>query len=463
MAGELTKKQIAAAKKDAMAAIPKYKFDAREQLKEFRTISALVATAHRAYSDAGLQNEKKPSVKNEKKLARAYESYTYAQDTYKQASEKLGTTQNLIEREYAKLIELSRMQGNFKAADRAGAEYEEYRESYARQLAKNDKSEGLYEIVKTQEAAEAEEPIDVAPTAELPAPTAEPLMPKSVTPTMTSVNVAPVTIDVTPIVEKAISSAIDKLSEGLNRKLDAYINNLSIPAVQIPTVAVAAANDNAKSELAAGVLENVIAEECGVVEKMKSLCESISALIVELGALSAECKTIADKQKELGELQKQINDIQRHNVREQQGVQVNQRLVSEEQIELIAAQTLIAESQKELAERQNSVAEAQKAAQAAEGQITDAIAAVTDTNAKILEKHQQLAASAEKQNAVLGELSERSRELLAEQRTVLSASKKLIKEQQQLKAKAPQQKKKPAAPSMPVGEPQTDSAEPTAE
>ncbi len=455
MAGELTKKQISVAKKDAISAIEKYKFDAREQLKEFRTISALVATAHRAYSDAGLQNEKKPSVKNEKKLARAYESYTYATDTYKKASAKLSGTQNLIEREYGKLIELSRMQGNFKAADRTGAEYEEYRESYARQLAKNDKSEGLYEIVKSQEAAEAEEPIDVAPTAELPAPTAEPLMPKSVTPTMTSVNVAPVTIDVTPIVERAISSAIEKLNEGLSRKLDAYINNLSIPAVEAPTAPVA----NANTQLDAGVLENVIAEECGVVEKMKSLCESISALIVELGALSAECKTIADKQKELGELQKQINDIQRHNVREQQGVQVNQRLVSEEQIELIAAQTLVAESQKELAQRQNAVAQAQKAAQEAEGQIADAISAVADTNAKILEKHQQLAASAEKQNAVLGELSERSRELLAEQRGALSASKKLIKEQQQLKTRAPQQKKKPADSSESVPRPEDSNAE----
>ena len=444
MAGELTKKQISVAKKDATAAIDMYKADIRERLKEFRGISTLVATAHRAYCDAGIQNEKKPSVKGEKKLARAYESFTYAKDNYVKASAKLNSIAGLIEEEYSKLIELCRMQGNLKAADRVGAEFEEYRESYLRQLEKSDKSAGLgVDAVMDTEESEVKENLQTELPTEEPAsltspampvasatPTAAPLTPKAVNSTVTSVNVAPVTIDVTPIVEKAITTAIDKLSEGLNRKLEAYINNLTVPTPIIASEPVAQASG---SGLDVDALDGVLQEESIVLEKLKALCTSLSGLIVELGEVSSECMAITQKQKELAELQKQINDIQRHTLREQQGVQVTQRLVSEEQVELIAAQALVAENQKQLSEKQTDIANAQSAAVATEGELMDAVSNLSKENGEIVEKHRQLIAGAEKQNALLLELTERSREIYAEQKNALSATKKLLRDQQKLK------------------------------
>ena len=517
MANALNKKQIAMAKKETVKTIQSYKSSANGLMKEFRTVSGYVLTAHRGYVNAGIQNERKPSVKSEKKVARAYDSLVYAASTYKRMTIKLAAIQDNIESEYAKLIGLYRMQGDFNGAERVGSEYDSYCDSYANLLKRNDRSGGNADIVPVSELdleeeqpeddfadyeEYLEEPVAEEPVNEEPQPEPEPesapapqpdsryesvrpvalppyvnsviaqpvcpgvypmsqpmctnmrpmmndwCMPQQPqpqqAPAVSSVNVAPVTIDVTPIIDKAINSAIDRLSESLNRKIDAYVKNLVLPTppapapapapapvvVEVP-VAAPAKDNSAEVEM----LENVLAEENNILDKIKELFTSISDMIVALGDASAQSMNISLKQKELAELQKQINDIQRHNVREQKGVQVHQRLVSEEQIELIAAQTLVVESQQTLAERQNAVAEAQNAAVIAEGEIIEIMNALSDNNAQISEKQQQLLAGSEKQNAVLEQLVVRNREILQDQRAALAVSKKLAKDQRQLAEK----------------------------
>ena len=198
---------------------------------------------------------------------------------------------------------------------------------------------------------------EAAPVEQKPAPAPQPAETRTVNTeaSVASVNVAPVTIDVTPIVERAISAAMQKLSSGMDRRLEEYVSNINLPTVNsvatspaVPTAADTGAisdavkNAGANAELGKHVLE----EEQYIFEKLTAMCEQLKTLLNGIADMSAAYLEIAAKQKEVAELQKQTNDMQRHTMREQQGVQVNQKLVNKEQIDLVTEQSLVLDFQR---------------------------------------------------------------------------------------------------------------------
>ena len=306
--------------------------------------------------------------------------------------------------------------------------------------------------------------LDYPPDSEKAEPSAAPSATLSSNVSVSSVGVAPVTIDITPMVEKAVSATVDKLSRDLDKKLSAFVEGLKIPTEQISVVSAHAAGDldakntysGANTELEAHILE----EEQHIFEKLKSLLENIQITVEGLSELTALSMTNAAKQKEIAELQRQVNDAQRFTLREQQGIQVNQKVISEDQTDLAGKQAMAQEAQKNALEAQSAVDEAfksvldtQLAVSESQKALEAAMMEVVNSQKELLTAQQEIIKASDKQRDLQmgvrekqSEIYEAEKAFLADQRQLLKDH-KAIKERQkaiaeELKELAPQQRRR---------------------
>ncbi len=439
------KRDIKAAKKGALGAIKTYKADMKDELREYKRLSRVVNDAYSAYDKARDLVSRRPGTKNEKRLSRAEESYRFARSEFERARVRINNILASVEREYSKLMDTYRARGNMKAAERAHIEHEEYRESVLSALDKSDTLKPAPQPKEETPALDAPE-LDAqkmpARDTESPVTQTPPQKPAAVTSTVTSVTVAPVTIDITPIVERAIDSFIERLDIGLARRLEEYTGALELPRVSentvniVPVPATTAPDGGAVTELGAELLE----EEEHIAEKLRTMCSSISTLLDELTSLSSAYHDISLKCRELAEIQRTLNDMQRHTAREMKGVQVNQKLVADEQAELIAAETLVVESQRELIERERAVADMQKELTALAAENADAVRAAIERERELTELNGQLVLQSKKLHDAADQALSRQSELYLEQKEALSRTKKLAREQKQLGERLPKKK-----------------------
>lgn len=274
-------------------------------------------------------------------------------------------------------------------------------------------------------------------------------------------NIAPVSIDVSPMLEKALEATMQKFVAAFDKRIEKFVNE---HPVNVPVASVGGASYGASSEIA--TLEGaVIEEEQVIIEKLAAMVENLKALSESMDQLSTLCAEIAVKQNTANEMQKQTNDMQRLTLREQKGVQVGQRVinqdqavVTQEQIALQDQQKVLLESQQALIEGQQAMEEAQrlvaenqavidealKAAVAAQKEVISAQQAINASNAKALDAQNDVA---EKQSATLA----LQREALAAQRQMFRDQKSMVEKQKSLGGDAPKKKAK------------ADDAEPAAE
>ncbi len=452
MAGVRTKRELAAIKREAQDAVRGHKADIAEGLSEYKKLSRIVKKTCDTYKKSCKTVEKKRSARVRKRHERTLETYRFALSEYNGAEEKLLASLDLLHSEYEKLVDAYRSRGNVKAIDRTYKIYDKYRDSVLSAIDKVDRrvpdaptfdepvfDDPIYDDPVDTPVTEAA--VEAPATAERSTP---PVRPAEVSSTVTTVTVAPVTIDVTPIVERAIDSFIERLSAGLTRRIDEYTRDLTLPTVGASAAAVPAQHPSAPDGEVIELSSELLSEEEHIVEKLRGMCVSISALLEELTALSSSYHDASVKCRELAELQRTVNDMQRHTAREQKGVQVNQKLVADEQAEIIAAETLVLESQRELAERQSAVAARQSEVTALGAENAEAAENNLARERELSERQAELAALGRKLADATEQANLRQNELYLEQKEAISRTKKLIREQRQLAEKvgiAPKRKK----------------------
>ncbi len=254
-----------------------------------------------------------------------------------------------------------------------------------------------------------------------------------------SVSLAPVTIDISEIVERSVSAAVDKLSAKLNKKIEEYIDGLVLPvplniscvpeasaipapcdgdesdvkeSVEIAKESTESAKDSAPDEdlsqaeapaPAAAQVDAVLPPASVSASELDARVTdsvgSIARILDELERLSAACLAIAEGQQKLAQMQKQTNDVQRHTMREQKGVQVSQRLVSSEQVELAADQAVIADRQTKLNAEYKALSEMQSATEEAQRAISDAQHELLSAVKKLSRKQRSMAQSQDSDKA----------------------------------------------------------------
>ena len=383
-------------------------------LKAYKTSVENLKNASKVYKAASSNYELKASGKNKMKLDRATDRLKHCENEYSAASMQVLGLRKTLERKYDDLFSvceaISMREANFEKKG-----FAKYNSDIDAKLQKLDEGMiGVIPIVSEDEANDLRETVvpartetaDEASLSEA-APEKEeaPREDKRVTTTVASVNVAPVTIDISPMVERAISAAMDKLNAGFERKIAEFFAEMKLPSAPAPAPVsnsepVSDAKDvetlkavhnsiSVNNELAEYVLE----EEKHIFDKLKSLCSSIQTLLDEIANVSGEYLTVATKQKEVAEMQKQVNDMQRYTMKEQQGVQVNQRIVGKDQTELVAKQTLLLEQQQALGEQQKSVADAQRSMADTQKAVTDTQSTIDSAMKSVLDSQRNLIAS----------------------------------------------------------------------
>ncbi|MBQ8372299.1 MAG: hypothetical protein IJX38_05140 [Clostridia bacterium] len=244
-----------------------------------------------------------------------------------------------------------------------------------------------------------------------------------------SVSLAPVTIDISEIVERSVSAAVDKLTAKLNKKIEEYIDGLVLPVplsiscvpetAALPESCTAVADTEAvtdevapdntvdETDSAAVTGDNTVIlpaeisapDESELDARITDSVGSIARILDELERLNAACLAIAEGQQQLAQMQKQTNDVQRHTMREQKGVQVSQRLVSSEQVELAADQAVIADRQAKLNADYKALSDVQTATEETQRAISDAQHELLSTVKKLSRRQRSMAASSDAEKA----------------------------------------------------------------
>ena len=248
------------------------------------------------------------------------------------------------------------------------------------------------------------------------------------------VNVAPASIDISPIVENAVNVAMEKFMAALGKRVDELGGELS----QNSQAAVSVV-----PERVLAMEESVAENEQYIIEKLASLTENLQKMSDEMAELGAAYMQLANKQKDAIELQRRINDMQRALSRELQGVQVNQKVINQDQADVSASQAELiehqkanAENQKLICESQENIAEMQKTVIETQSAIEESMRGVLSTQKEIISAQQAVINSSSKNVDLQRELAEKQAEVTSIQKAVISEYKHISRAQRNLSNKA---------------------------
>ncbi|MBQ8719406.1 MAG: hypothetical protein IJY65_00020 [Clostridia bacterium] len=354
--------------------------------KECRRAAEKLISAYSAYATAKENYDIKPKARNLRRVENAKDNFDDAVSAYRLKLDFLNKhNAEVVARyeEYSEMLSRTSPRAASKVADKAQRytfEYEEKRAQLNDMLAEiplpeekvkpeEEKRESSYGFESTSVGVGAPEQPS-APKTEV--------KPQSVfreyEEYRPQIRFAPVSLDISDKVERAVDFAIQKLTEALEEKIGEYAKGLNLPALE----SKACEGEKVAQPMADSDVQAVI-------EKTGALAEGVSALMARLDAMAADLSRISDsyqqienKLREINEAQKQTNDMQRSTAREAQGVQVNQRLINQEQNDIAHEQALLREMQKGASEKQKILTEAQ-------AQLLDSQKTVLETQATLEE------------------------------------------------------------------------------
>ena len=249
------------------------------------------------------------------------------------------------------------------------------------------------------------------------------------------VNIAPMSIDISPIVENAVSEAMEKFKAALGKRVDDAGD--AIPKIQegagtVPII----------SEKVASMEEAVAENEQYILEKLASLTENLKKMSDEMTELGAAYMQLANKQKDAVELQRRINDMQRTLSRELQGVQATQKVINQDQADVSAAQAELTEHQRANVENHKLICESQEGIVELEKTIIDTQSVIEESVRNLLGSQKEIIAA---QQAVMNanlknvdlqrELIEKQSEVTNLQKTVISEYKQVSRAQKNLSSR----------------------------
>ena len=477
---QMTKREKRAREKELYLFIKETQKKVNYELGLYKMAAKSVRDAARDFQSADIAYAKKGSVRNSAIYEETKAVLIESASSYKIAGARVAATIDSINEAYAEISELS--QNPLKAR----MDCEKYNTAITQSI---QNIQAMIEGVEIEDAPKEEEmndnknpavePEEVTPVQEAPAyntynpayaqpayaqpaymppaymppaymPPAyqAPAYPYSYDPTP---KVAPVSIDVSAIVEKAIAATMDKFSATLDKRIESFMENYQI---NIPAPAENGANPAVVSrtygadEIAA--LEgSILEDEQFLIDKLTAMMENLKTLTAQVAELSAAYAEIVSKSADMGELQKQTNDMQRRTLREQQGIQVSQRVIAQDQITVAQEQTALAEQQKSIQENQQALTDAQQAMGEAQKMVIDnqitleeSVKEVMQSQKDIITAQQTVIAGNNKNAELQAEITSRQAETLQVQKEALAAQKQVLREQ---KATAEKQKEVAAA------------------
>lgn len=418
-----------------------------DELTYYKSIARDIGRAKRKVEACERTYEKKETAKTAGKLEDAKDELAATVGVFRDSEAHIRELLENVQADYSEIAD----QYRGRKADRVMDGFEKYSSSVMARVIDIQASidtEGYYEPEVEEEIPMAIPEIPVANAT--PAPAAQPQqapayaqaaayqypqyipvpmpMPNYYAPQDAQPNIAPVSIDVSPMLEKALEATLEKFVVAFDKKIE---DALADRPVNLPTAGGRGAT------VASGEIANleglIFDDEAALIEKLTSMIENLKVLSAAMNELGTLCAEIAVKQNTANEMQKQTNDMQRQTLREQKGVQVGQRVVSQDQAAVTAEQTALQEQQKAtlenqkalvegqqamgetqrlVAENQTAIDEALKAALAAQKEVLSAQQAINNANAKTLDVQNDVA---EKQSATLA----LQKEALAAQRQIL--------------------------------------------
>ncbi len=463
-----------------------------DELTYFKSVAKDVKKAKRRVESAQAAYDKRESTKNASKLDDANDELTAALNSFAESEAQIKQLLETVREGYAEIAAIYKGRKSGKVMDA----YDKYSESVLSRIIDtqaeletdnyftSDEEEAetpmaIPEIPVAnvapnpaqapQQAAPAPAPAYAAPAYQYPQYIPVPMpMPYSYPPQQPAPeakeqtpNIAPVSIDVSPMLEKALEATMQKFVAAFDKRIEKFVNEhpVNIPATTAPQGVSYASGEIANLE------GTIVEDEQALLDKLAAVMESLKALSDTVEALGARCAEIAAKQNAANDMMKQTNDMQRQTSREQKGIQVTQRVINQDQATVVAEQNALAdqqkgllesqqalvegqqamvEAQRTLAENQASIDEALKGAIAAQKEVLAAQQAINAGNAKTLDTQNDVA---EKQSATLA----LQKEALAAQRQMLRDQKNMVEKQKALGGDAPKKKAK------------ADEAEPAAE
>ncbi len=456
---EMTKRERRERARDLQLFIRETQKKVSYEIGLYKTLAKSVNEAARDFQNADIAYSKKPSVRNSSIYEETKAHLLESAGSYKRAGAQIAATVDSINEAYAEWMQVAQNAVKVKMdlekynstitesirniqAMIEGVEIEDAPKEEEKMIENNNTYEPNQEA-PAQESASAytyngatyAPPAYAAPAYPHPA-YAHPAyaQPAYVQPPYPGYGyeapkVAPVSIDVSAIVEKAIAATMNKFSEALDKRIATYMENyeLNLPAQSGKTYGA--------GEIAA-VEATILEDEQFLLDKLTAMMESIKALTAQVAELSAAYAEIASKSADANELQKQTNDMQRRTLREQQGIQVSQRVISQDQISVAQNQTALAEQQKVVQERQQAITEAQAAMEetqrvVAENQATleESMKTVMQSQKDIIAAQQALMAGNTKNAEAQAEMAARQAETLALQKEALTSQKQVLRDQ----------------------------------
>lgn len=248
------------------------------------------------------------------------------------------------------------------------------------------------------------------------------------------VNIAPMSIDISDIVEDAVASAMEKFKAAFNKEASSFIDSIKTE--------VDAPNGDFDATRVASLAQSVVAEEGALAEKLAALMENLKNLSDEMTSLGAAYMQLANAQRDAAELQRRINDMQRAISREIQGVQANQKVINQDQAAVSAEQAVVMEEQKANLEGQKLLVESSVSVSDMQKTVTETQSAIEESMREVLGLHKNIITSQQsamntslKNIEIQRELGERQAELLEMQKSVMSSHKQLFRAQRSFNVK----------------------------
>lgn len=242
-------------------------------------------------------------------------------------------------------------------------------------------------------------------------------------------NIAPVSIDVSPMLEKALEATMQKFVAAFDKKLERFVSE---HPVNLPAQGGISVGSGEISSLEGLILN----DEQAIIDKLTAMIETLKTLSTAMNELSTICADIAVKQNTANEMQRQTNDMQRQTLREQKGVQVGQRVVNQDQALVTSEQSALQEKQKAMLESQKSLVEGQQAMEetqrlVAENQaaIDAAMQAAVAVQKDVLAAQQAINAGNSKNLDAMGDVAEKQSANLALQKEALAAQRQFARDQ----------------------------------
>ena len=438
------------------ARIGKLKPLIRTELGIFAQSVRTLKDADRKKTDAEKRCERRANDKNTAALNAACKNYEEAFAKASDSATKLASLISDVERDWGQLVWQIGILDS-KAAPRENGEFDKYMKGVYAEKKKSDdllSESGITLDIKepvsaqpTDEGAKDEAPAQAVSvdTAVSDSVAAEEQLVEDVAPAAAAeekteaipkAEVArasePLRIDISSHVERVVGIAMDKLAGALEKRIESYFATY-VPTIPEGALSVGGAALGDETVTLAGKIAD---DEKALLEKLVGIVEVLKQLNTDMATVSAAYSLIEAKNREIIELQKENTDMQRHTLREQQGVQVNQRVVNTDQLKITEAQVALMATQKKSAEEQASLIsaetamlESQRAVLETQASLEEAMKAVIAEQKRIIVEQQKIIAENTKQLEAGRAIAETQLEVLDSQKELGAQQRQIAKDQ----------------------------------